>query len=164
MPVGDESKLGQYIDAFKEWLPSVRLRLGEWVDVCRAEPALIWQTPAVRYTTYATLALIGVYILSAVAGLFGPARVAEPARTADFNVVCTNPACGHHFVINRKFGYDDFPVQCPKCRQETGARALRYKDGPCAGQWAPVQTGDAGQLQLPPCVPAPPMADEPPGD
>ncbi|MCB9865320.1 MAG: hypothetical protein H6816_01580 [Phycisphaerales bacterium] len=146
MPVEKEPKLGIYIDAFKAWLPTVRLRVVEWAEACREEPALIWQTNAVRYTTYACGGLLAIWLLVGIVDRFGPEKVAAPARTADFHVVCTNPDCGHHFVINRKFGFHKFPVTCPECKKETGERAVRCVNGPRNGQWVPATVDEHGQL------------------
>lgn len=146
MPVEKDPKLGMYIDALKAWLPSVRLRAAEWVEACREEPALIWQTPAVRYLVYTCGGMVALWIVLALIGSMAPKDVVPRARTADFHVVCTNPSCGKHFVINRKFGFDDFPVDCPRCQQRTGEQAVRCTGGPRDGAWVPAKLNDQGQL------------------
>jgi hypothetical protein len=134
MPVGKESKLGLYVDAIKAWAPTLRVRLGAWWEACRAEPTLIWQTSAIRYGVYGTSAIIGIWIFASIAGKFAPAEHREQARTADFQVICTNPACNKTFVINRKFGFDSFPVKCPACGQKTGVRGYRCNSTTCHGR------------------------------
>ena len=87
MPVEKDPKLGLYIDAFKAWLPTVRVRFGEWVEACREEPALIWQTTAVRYTVFTCGGLLVLWLVVSMFGLLKPSDVRPAARTADFHVV-----------------------------------------------------------------------------
>jgi hypothetical protein len=155
MPVEKDPKLGLYIDALKAWLPTVRIRLVAWAEACREEPTLIWQTPAVRYTVYGLGGLLTVWMVGAFIGMFAPADAIPRARTADFHVVCTNPRCGHHFLINRKFGFDDFPVKCPRCAQITGAQAIRCNGGPRDGAWVAASTDAEGRWYGPDCQVAP---------
>jgi ribosomal protein S27E len=142
MPVSRESRLAQAIDAFREWLPTVRVRFNEWFYACREEPVLIWHTPAIRYTTYVLVAFISAWLISYTVDLFAPGGPSpQPrARTADFHVVCTG--CGHHFVINRKFSFDDFPVKCPKCGKLTGQPAMQCFSDRCKGRWVAVERRD----------------------
>jgi hypothetical protein len=144
MPVSKESRLGLLIDAFKEWLPTVRERFNAWVFACMEEPSLIWQTNAIRYTTYVLgallLAWIGRGAIHAVQP--GGASPIPTARTADFRVICTNAACGHEFTIHRKFKFDDFPVVCPTCKQNTGQRGVRCTSAICRRRWVPAQVRD----------------------
>jgi hypothetical protein len=91
--------------------------------------------------------------VSGLIGLMAPAvpEGAQPeAKTADFHVVCTNPDCGHHFLIHEKFGFHRFPVVCPACGQKTGAEARRCFSETCRGRWvAPREVN--GKLQCPVC-------------
>ncbi len=137
MPVDKESRLALWIGAVREWAPTVRPRLVEWWEVIRENPVLIWQTPAVRYSVYGLGLIVAVLVLQWGASLLLPPQMvgSEPARTAQFHVLCSNPSCGHHFVIERKFKFKDFPVQCPKCHQQTGHRAVRVNTGPDRGKW-----------------------------
>lgn len=152
MPVDRQHKLGLIVDALKEWLPTVRVRFNEWVEACREEPALVWQTPVVRYATYTLGGIVLAFTLLGVVDLFAPGGP-EPvprARTADFHVVCSDPACGYHFVISRKFRFDSFPVQCPKCKQLTGQQARRCNSELCGGRWVAPQIVD-GYFRCPHC-------------
>jgi hypothetical protein len=117
------------------WLPSARQRSAEWVASVREEPALIWQTPAIRYGVYAVGLVIVALILQWGIGFIsaGGPGVQPPAKTASFHVLCSN--CQHSFVINRKFGFDSFPVECPKCHQHTGQRAYQCFSNTCKGRW-----------------------------
>jgi hypothetical protein len=161
MPVEKDPKLGLYIDAFKAWLPTLRMRLAAWFDACRAEPVLIWQTPAVRYATYLTGGLIAAWVLSSVLSWTAPPDAPETATTADFHVVCTNPTCGHHFVINRKFGFRKFPVTCPRCQQPTGERAVRCAGGPRDGEWVRATETEKGVWIGAECSASPAQSEDP---
>ncbi len=137
MPVEKESRVTQAIMIVREWIPTVRPRVEAWVEACRAEPVLIWHTPAVRCGVYLLLALIAIFCVTFFIGLFAPGGP-EPipqAETADFHVVCSDPECGAHFVIKREFEFRDFPVPCPKCDKLTGLWALRCSSEECRGRW-----------------------------
>jgi len=114
---------------------------------------LVWQTPAIRYATYAVGGIILVSVFGWFAGLLAPpppAGARAEATTADFHVVCTNPSCGIHFAVRRPFGFDDFPVRCPKCKQETGFPARRCVSKTCNGKWVVPEKVD-GVLRCPIC-------------
>lgn len=151
MPVYKESKFAEYLEGFKAWRGNLRTRLGDWKDAVREEPVLIWQTTAIRYSVYAIAGCLGLSAILWGLSLFHPPQAAPPAKTADFHVLCTNPSCGRHFVINRKFNFDDFPVPCPVCKQKTGQQAMRCSSKQCGGQWVvPKTTQD--RLRCPICA------------
>ncbi len=154
MPVPQRSRLVEWFVLVKdEWLPSQRARLVAWGEAVREEPYLICQTPAIRYGVYGLGSLLAVWVLVWTVSLLEPAPVknARPrATTAAYDVVCTDPTCGHHFMINRKFGFKKFPVECSKCRQRTGQRARRCSSPACSGGFvAPTEVED--QLRCPEC-------------
>ncbi len=143
-----------------EWLmilrkqaPILRERIGDWIEQVREEPALIWATPAVRYVAYGLGAMVIVWVATGIAGAITPpppASARPTATTADFHVVCSDPQCGHHFVIHREFGFHRFPVQCPRCERTTGVSARRCSSPTCQGRWvAPVE--DEGGPKCPIC-------------
>lgn len=149
MPLSERNRLVTwYLLVKDEWLPTQRRRLEEWWSAVRAEPRLAWETPQVRYGVFG-LGIVAAVLV--VASLFNaltlppPAAARPEATTANFHVVCSNPTCGHHFLIVGKFGFDDFPVNCPRCNQKTGQRALRCKSSVCQGRYVPTVEKD-GQL------------------
>ncbi|MCP4589189.1 MAG: hypothetical protein GY842_00455 [bacterium] len=149
MTVQKESKLAQWIDALREGWPGIRARFDEWVGAVREEPILIWQTTAVRYTVYGVVALIAFWAVTWGVDQLAPPDAAPPAETADFHVLCTARSCGHHFIINEEFSFDDFPVRCPKCKGETGGRALRCAAPGCT-RWV-VPKVQEGEYHCPQC-------------
>jgi len=149
----DHNRLAEWVVLLREQVPVVRRRLAAWAEACREEPRLIWQTSAVRYATYCLAGLIVLWSVLGVADIIAPAPLASAkpeAITADFHVVCSNPVCGHHFVVRRKFGFKGFPVQCPKCEQKTGEQARRCSSGTCQGRWVVPLRTDRG-LVCPRC-------------
>ena len=150
MPVQKESKLSQWIAALREGWPAVRAGFSEWKDAVRAEPVLLWATPAIRYTVYGAGALIAISLLMWVARVIQPPDVAPPAETGYFHVLCTSPGCGHHFLINEEFDFDDFPVVCPKCNKRTGQQATRCASSTCRGRWVVPRARD-NQYYCPYC-------------
>lgn len=154
MPLPSRSRVSEWFVLLKdEWLPSQWARLVAWGGAVREEPYLIWQTPTIRYGVYALGCLLGVWVLVWAASLLEPAPVkdARPrAQTANFHVVCTNPECGHHFMIAREFGFKKFPVECPKCQQRTGQRATRCNSAACRGRFVATIEID-GELRCSQC-------------
>ena len=136
-----------------EWLPGQGRRMVDWSQAVREEPRLIWQTPQVRYMVYGLGILVGVWALMSVVSALEPAPpkgAQSRARTADIHVVCTNPECRHHFLIKREFGFDRFPVVCPRCKQKSGQRAVRCFSKGCGGKYVvPVESG--GRLYCSQC-------------
>ncbi len=127
-----------YLLVKEEWLPARRRALREWWSAVRQEPRLAWQTPQVRYGA----AILGVILLAVLAtslvdalALPPPANARPQATTANFHVVCSDPECGHHFLIERKFGFSRFPVECPKCHKPSGERAARCHSSTCGGRY-----------------------------
>lgn len=147
------NRLAEWVALCRNQVPVARRHVAEWIEAAREDPHLIWDTPAVRYATYGLSAVILVWIALAVAHSIAPPLPAETqpmAASADFHVVCTNPACAWHFAIHREFGFRDFPVVCPNCNKKTGARAARCNSPQCRGRWvAPVRAGD--MLRCPYC-------------
>jgi hypothetical protein len=129
-----------------EWLPTQWEGLKTWCSAVRAEPILAWQTPKVRYAAFGLAVFLGIWVLLWALSLLAPAGAEEMqsrAKTANFHVVCSNPECKRHFLIKRKFGFDDFPVQCPYCKRETGKHAVRCTSATCRGRYViPIEVDD----------------------
>jgi hypothetical protein len=127
VPVEKESRFSLWIGAFREWAPTVRPRLTDWWHRVREEPALFFQTSNVRYAACGAAALMAILMIGWFAGALtppAPKGAGKPSQMAQFHVICDDPACGHHFVIQRKFSFNKFPIECPKCGKKTGCRAV----------------------------------------
>ncbi len=137
MPAPERNRWLEWLEIGKARRESASINLREWWTAAKEEPELVWQTPAVRYTTYITGGLLMVLALRTAVDMFqpvNPAMMTPPAKTAYFDVICSNAACGRHFVIERKFSFHRFPVTCPFCKQPTGQRALRCPSATCHGR------------------------------
>ena len=147
------NRLAEWLLLIRRQMPIVREHFAAWLEALREEPRLIWETSAVRYTVYGLAGVMLIWLATTLSGWLTPplppsARAA--ATTADFHVVCSDSRCAHHFVIHRKFGFDDFPVKCPQCQRQSGVSARRCNSAACGGRWiAPMRT-DQG-LQCPVC-------------
>lgn len=146
----------EWLHLLRNQLPIFRRQAAQWAGEVREEPRLLWETPAVRYVTYGVVGLVLLLVASRIPRMFGPPlppNAKAVAKTADYHVICTDEDCGHHFVINREFGFRGFPVHCPKCQKETGHQAIR-----CAcGRWIVPEVRD-GASYCPECsarVPSP---------
>ncbi len=136
-------RLANLVVTLRDGLPELRRRTGHAIAAFRENPRDAWASPAVRYTMYLLLALLGLggasYLSSWIVPVNPEAR--ERADTADFHVLCTQPDCLHHFVIHKEFGFRRFPVECPKCHKLTGERAILCNSPTCRGAWVvPVET------------------------
>ncbi|UCE60607.1 MAG: hypothetical protein JSU63_02430 [Phycisphaerales bacterium] len=145
--------LSEWLLLFRRQAPILRQAFDEWVEEVRGEPRLIWETPAVSYSTYCVGGLLLLWIVAGVANTVAPPKPPDAgpaATTADFHVVCSNERCRHHFVVNKKFGFRGFPVTCTKCGQETGMQARKCNSAACFGRWIiPEKVGN--MLKCPHC-------------
>lgn len=137
----------------KQW-PVIHRHASEWIARVRQEPELIRESGALRYAAY----IVGGVILLGGAKCASGWLVAPPsadtrpyATTADFHVVCSNPDCGRHFVVVRRFGFSRFPVECPHCKQQTGQQAQRCFSPLCQGKWVIPQLTDSGERRCSIC-------------
>lgn len=147
------NRLAEWLLVIREQVPVIRQRFEDWLAAVREEPVLIWETTAVRCSAYAAAGLLLVWLTIGLVGMLTPppaANARPTATTADFHVLCADTACGHHFVVHRKFGFRGFPVSCPKCQKETGVRARRCSSQSCKGRWVAPRRAD-GTLSCPVC-------------
>ena len=128
----ERNRLTEWLLLLRSQAPILRQGVADWLDAVREEPRLAWETAAVRYAVYGASAVVLVLVVTRIPALIGPPAppsAQAAATTADYHVICSRQECGHHFVVNRKFGFHSFPVDCPKCNQRTGAQALRCSCG-----------------------------------
>ncbi len=147
MPMPSRDKWAEWRELAAQFREQTRVQFNEWVFACRDEPALIWQTPLVRYITYGAGGLLSILALRFAMLLFVPTNageIAPRAVTAHFDVVCTDSDCGRYFKIERKFRFDDFPVRCFFCKKETGHLATHCTSDRCGGRITPTVKTDTG--------------------
>lgn len=124
--------------AFREHVPTLRRGIVDWWEAVVAEPALLWETPAVRYGVYGGGGLLAVWLVSLAATMLtppAPEGAKAEATSADFHVICSNPECHKHFVVHREFGFRGFPVECPRCKERKGLRAVPCTGDHCTQRW-----------------------------
>lgn len=142
------NRLAEWLMLLRQNAPVAREQLKEWVGAVRQEPRLLWEMPGVRYFVYGAGGLIATWLVVLFVGLLTPPPppgAREPAIVADFHVVCANPGCGYHFVIQRPFGFSGFPVVCDRCKTETGMPGRRCYSENCQGRWVAPLKVDAKQ-------------------
>ena len=144
------NRLAEWVVLIRTQAPVVRHHIAEWAHAIRANPGMLWQSLVLRYTVFSIVGLVFVLTLRS-ACIPPPEDASELARTADFHVICGNDACGYHFVINEKFGFDDFPVTCPVCGQESGYEARRCTSDYCKGKWILPYKDDEGVVRCSEC-------------
>lgn len=143
------SRLLELVHLLRKQGPLARQHAVELLAAVQENPRLIWEVAAVRYATYLVAGLILAWGVSAIAHSFAPPLppgAKTLATTADFHVICSRPECGEHFVIHRPFGFHDFPVPCPKCKQTSGQPARRCSSEKCNGRWVLPAKSDAGSV------------------
>lgn len=139
------NRLAEWIHILRTQAPIIRQRLVEWVGEMLEEPALIWQTAAVRYVVYGLGGLVLLWIVSYAPGLMSPplpAGAKSTATTADYHVICNSNTCGRHFVIHREFGFRNFPVACIYCKNVAAKAARRCNSQTCNGRWTTPISND----------------------
>lgn len=137
--------LTEWLHAAQTQVPILRNRAAIWLAGAREDPALIWNTPVIRYGVYGLVAVVTLVSVQTGIGMFSapaPADAGPTATSADFHVVCSDQACDAQFVVHRKFGFDRFPVECVKCKKATGLSSRRCHSSTCRGRWvAPKKQG-----------------------
>ncbi len=149
MPVSKPSKLQELIHGVREWLPGVKPRALEWWETVREEPGQVWTSMAFRCGCLVVGGIALLFTVSTIAGWIEPSTPSAhgpAARTANFDVLCSDPNCAHRFVINRKFSFHKFPVACIKCKQPTGQRGRRCSSTTCLGKLAIPVDGELGPI------------------
>jgi hypothetical protein len=147
MPAPGRDKWSELREGAKLKSESAQIALKEWSEAVRAEPSLLWQTLTIRYTVYAVGALTLILTLRCAVNAVQPPlpKGATPrATTAHFDVICSDEACQKHFIIERAFAFDDFPVPCPACGKDSGYQALRCVSQTCRGRLTQTYTRDDG--------------------
>ncbi len=142
MPQEKPNPFSEWLLLLREQAPIWRERFENWLDECKEEPRLFWETPAFRYTTYSIGGIGLLWIVFSAANIIAPPLPvsARPrATTADFHVVCENADCAKHYVVHRELGFNAFPVQCPRCKEETGKKAKQCFSPSCDGCWVPPE-------------------------
>ena len=146
------NRLAEWLMLVRKQTPIVRERIAAWFEAVREEPRMAWETSAVRYAVYALVGGVLIWLATSVSGWLAPPlppSARSAATTADFHVICSDAHCGYHFVIHRQFGFHKFPVECPKCKRETGVAARQCNSSSCGGRWvAPVQTDQGVKCPL----------------
>lgn len=139
------NKLAEWMEIVREQSPTWKDAVRTWVAQVAENPAQIWQNTVIRYSV---LAIGGIMLLLIIdTGLKAvtppiPEGAKEQAVTADYHVICTQASCGSHFVINRRFGFNRFPVTCNKCEMESGAKAVKCPRSTCQKWVAPIKEDD----------------------
>jgi hypothetical protein len=115
------AKFDAWLHAWREWYPTIPVRLNDWAHQVRAEPTLFFRTPAVQAVG---IGLGVVVVVLLVHGLIGsivptPKDATPPAQYASFHLRCTNPDCGRTFRDQLEIDYHRWPMKCPYCQQKT---------------------------------------------
>ncbi len=147
------NRLSEWLLIVREQAPVLRRRFLDWVEDCKQQPYLIWETTAVRYSAYGLIVLVVMWVCSTATTMLSPPLPVDAqslATSGDFHVLCSDEDCGQHFVINRAFGFHDFPVRCPACKLLSGQSARRCLSTVCGGRYVvPIERD--GQSQCPYC-------------
>ncbi len=148
------NRLVEWVMLIRKNVPILREQARDWALEVRDEPRLLWEAAAIRYVAYGVVAVFLVWGVTFAVGMLTPpppAGARAQATTADYHVICSDPSCGYHFVIQREFGFHGFPIQCPMCKKQAGASARRCNSSSCGGRWvAPVESN--GKMKCPACA------------
>lgn len=143
------NRMAELVALLRKNAPIARDHAREWFGHVREDPQILWGTPVIRYTAYGLGALVLSWVLVFVIRVFtppAPPGAKDPAVTADYHVVCSDPACEYNFVLTREFGFDRFPVTCDRCKKETGMPGRRCHSSKCQGRWVAPLTNEGRQV------------------
>jgi hypothetical protein len=146
------SRLAEWIMLLRKNVPLLREHVADWAAEVREEPRLLWETSPIRYATYGVGAILAVWLVTFVVGFLTPpppVGAKAAATTADYHIICSDPACAYHFVVQYQFGFHDFPIECSKCMKRTGVSARRCNSPTCQGRWvAPIEISEAKKCPI----------------
>jgi len=147
------NRLVEWVALIRKNAPIFREQARDWMSEVREEPRLLWEASAIRYAIYGVGAILAIWSVTFLIGMLTPPPplgAKSEATTADYHVICSDPACGYHFVVQREFGFRGFPIQCPKCNKQAGVSARRCNSATCMGRWiAPIEVN--GLMTCPVC-------------
>lgn len=115
------TRVDAWLHAWREWYPTVPIRLNDWAQQVRAEPTLFFRTPAVQAVGAALGVVVAVLVVNGLIHTMTPVptNVLPPAQEAPFHLRCTNPDCGRTFIERLPIDFDRWPMRCPHCKQKT---------------------------------------------
>jgi hypothetical protein len=101
----------------------------EWREGFREDPAAFWHGPIPRiigWTVFGALAIAAAFWVTRLVTPGGSAVFGEAATSsATVYVACTNPACRAAYSVRVPMDFDDWPMRCEECGQDTVYRARR---------------------------------------
>lgn len=146
------SRLAEWVMLLRKNVPLWREHVADWAAEVREEPRLLWEASPIRYATYGVGTILAVWLVTLVVGFLTPpppAGAKAAATTADYHIICSDPACAYHFIVQREFGFHDFPIECSKCNKRTGVSARRCNSPTCQGRWvAPIEVDGATKCPI----------------
>jgi hypothetical protein len=113
---------------FRERIESLPDDWRTFREQLQANPAAIWESPVVRFGGLAILLILAGWALTWLVGGLTPGGSAardEATPWATVYVACTNPECQAAYQTTCPMEFDDWPMTCEKCGQETVYRATR---------------------------------------
>ncbi len=121
-------------------------RLRDLREGFRKDPSVFLSSRLVRLGLVLLLAVLAIFVVNWFIGGLTPStgagRFEEPTPWATLYVACTNPDCLAHSNMQVTMDFDQWPLTCEKCEQQTVYRATR-----CAvcRDWYAQQAGQADE-------------------
>ena len=121
-------------------------RLRDVREGFRNDPAAILSSPLVRLALILLFVVLAIFAVTwLVRGLTptaGPGHFEEATPWATVYVACTNPDCLAHYTTQVAMDFDEWPLTCEKCGQETVYRAKRC---PVCREWYAQRPGQSDE-------------------
>jgi hypothetical protein len=130
MPERPGLKLAEIPHQIRTQVQSLPDRWREFREAFQEDPAAIWHSPLTRIAGWILLGIVILVIGWLLIGMISPPDTGGGAfttatPTATLYVACSNPNCAHDYTTRQKMDFDDWPLICPECGQESVYRATR---------------------------------------
>lgn len=147
-------RLARAVEAVRVWLPTAPQQFRRFVEEAREDPRALLRSPAFRVGAILGCGLVVALILHGVGQWVAPsADMGSPAELVPVTVRCTGQGCKlakERTTIKIERDFDDWPAECPRCKQRTLYPVVRCHNSKCR-QWVIPRIKDDGSWRCPKC-------------
>ncbi len=147
-------RLAKAVEAIRVWLPTAPQQFRQFIEEAREDPRALTKSPAFRVGVILCGGLVVALILHGVGQWIAPsADMGSPAELVPVTVRCVSPSCKRlkeRVTIMVERDFDDWPAECPRCKQKTLYPLVRCHNSKCR-QWVTPKIKEDGSWWCPKC-------------